>query len=110
MSRRACDISRRRVLSWGGLSLGLPVLDAFLPKRAFAQMPPAASRFVALVVNGNGVVQAGSDLKGGSDPEKFWPKQVGPLTVAGLAADKADRTLGDLADYAPRMLLVRGIS
>jgi hypothetical protein len=51
------------------------------------------------------VVQAWSN-----EPEKFWPTQVGPLTTASMQAFAADRCTGLLADYASKLLIVRGIN
>jgi hypothetical protein len=107
---RTRSIHRRQVLRGAcGLMLGLPMLDCFMPKRAAAQ---AATRspFVILVVGDNGVVQAGATLSGSGEPEMFWPTQTGALTKAGLLADKATRSIGELSDYAEKLLLVRGIN
>jgi hypothetical protein len=90
------------------------MLDAFVPR--WAQADPAAVRspYVAIVVHANGVVQAGTAIGGGTDPEWFWPSAVGPLTVASLTADSgqpaAGREIGELAAYGPQLLVVRGVS
>jgi hypothetical protein len=92
-----------------GLTLGLPLLDAFMPRGASAQSattPP----FLLLVVQGNGVVQAGKGLDGTQDPERFWPTATGALTAAALEADKATRATGELSTYASKLSMVRGIS
>ncbi|HVR19684.1 MAG TPA: DUF1552 domain-containing protein [Polyangiaceae bacterium] len=88
--------------------MGLPLLEAFLPRDANAQT--VRSPFVLIVVNGNGVVQAGRDIVGGQDPEMFWPTRTGTLTTAALEADKATRTTGELAAQASKLTFVRGIS
>jgi hypothetical protein len=68
------------------------------------------SPFVLFVVNDNGVVQAGTTLAGGGEPEKFWPTAPGPLTKDSLLADKPMRAMGELSDYADRLLVVRGVN
>jgi hypothetical protein len=103
-------MNRRLVLRGaGGLMLGLPLLDAFMPRQAAAQAA-MRSPFVIIIVNDNGVVQAGVTLDGNGEPEKFWPTALGPLTKESLLADKATRTMGELADYAERLLVVRGVN
>jgi hypothetical protein len=104
-------LNRRHFLRGvGGVTLGLPLLEAFLPRRARAA-PMARSPFAIFVVHSNGVVQAGTDIKNNPDPEWYWPSTQGPLTTAGLVADLANkRATGVLSDYASRMLMVRGIS
>lgn len=92
-----------------GIGLGLPLLEAFQPRRASAQTT-TRSPFVLLVVNGNGVVQAGRDINGGTDPERFWPTRTGTLTTASLEADKATRVAGELSVHASKLTFVRGIS
>ena len=55
-------MNRRLVLQGaGGLMLGLPLLEAFMPRQAAAQAA-MRSPFVIIVVNDNGVVQAGVSL------------------------------------------------
>jgi hypothetical protein len=103
-------MNRRLVLRGaGGLMLGLPLLDAFMPRSAAAQSA-MRSPFVILVVNDNGVVQAGVTLSGSAEKERFWPSSLGPLTKAGLLADKATRSMGELSDYAEQLLVVKGVN
>jgi len=103
-------MSRRLVLRGaGGLMLGLPLLEAFMPRQAAAQ-DAMRSPFVILVVNDNGVVQAGVNLSVGGEPEMFWPTALGPLTKESLLADKATRAMGELSDYADRLLVVKGVN
>src|SRR5262245_20427329 len=103
-------INRRLVLRGaGGLMLGLPLLDAFTSRKAFAQTA-ARSPFVLIVVGDNGVVQAGANLGGGGEPEMFWPTATGALTKDKMLADKSTRSTGELADYADKLLIVRGIN
>jgi hypothetical protein len=103
-------MNRRLVLRGaGGLMLGLPLLETFMPRKVSAQTA-VRSPFVLIVVGDNGVVQAGVTLGGAGEPEKFWPTATGTLTRDKLLADKATRSIGELADYADRLLVVRGIN
>ncbi|HEX5098205.1 MAG TPA: DUF1552 domain-containing protein [Polyangiaceae bacterium] len=107
---RAPDLTRRSVLRGAcGLMLGLPLLESFMPRQAAAQTA-VRSPFVLIVVGDNGVVQAGATLSGSGEPEKFWPTAMGALTKDGLLADKASRSIGELSDYAEKLLIVRGIN
>src|SRR6476646_9124364 len=103
-------INRRMVLRGaGGLMLGLPLLETFMPRKAAAQTA-TRTPFVLIVVGDNGVVQAGVSLSVSTEPEKFWPMATGALTNASMTADKATRSTGELADYAEKLLIVRGIN
>src|SRR3954468_24657845 len=104
------EMNRRTVLRGaGGLMLGLPLLEGFMPRKAAAQTA-TRSPFVLIVVGDNGVVQAGVSLSVSSEPEKFWPTATGALTKASMTADKAARSTGELADYAEKLLIVKGIN
>jgi hypothetical protein len=106
----AFNVNRRMVLRGaGGLMLGLPILEAFMPKDAEAQAA-TSSPFVLIVVSDNGVVQAGVTLGGAPEQEKFWPSSTGALTKDGMLADKATRATGELADHAERLLIVKGVN
>lgn len=107
---KGLKVDRRTVLRGaGGLMLGLPVLEAFTPRRASAQTA-TRSPFVIIVVGDNGVVQAGVTLGGAGEPERFWPTATGTLTKEKMTADKMTRATGELADYADKLLIVRGIN
>lgn len=109
MKKRPLEMNRRMVLRGaGGLMLGLPLLETFLPRKASAQT--ARSPFVIIVVGDNGVVQAGVSLSVSTEPEKFWPSAPGALTKASMTADKTTRSTGELADYAEKLLIVKGIN
>jgi hypothetical protein len=106
----AIRMNRRMVLRGaGGLMLGLPTLEAFMPRRASAQTA-TRSPFVIILVSDNGVVQAGTTLGGIAEPERFWPTSTAALTKDGLLADKPTRAIGELSDYADRLLVVRGVN
>ncbi|MCU0654566.1 MAG: DUF1552 domain-containing protein [Polyangiaceae bacterium] len=97
------NLSRRFFLRGAaGAVLALPLLESLQPRRAARADGPPAHRFAVFVRQGNGVQQAT-----GSEPERFWPSALGPLTVASMKAD-AGRAVSELADFAPRLLLVRG--
>jgi hypothetical protein len=103
-------VNRRMLLrSAGGLMLGLPLLDAFMPRKLAAQ-EAVRSPFVLVVVGDNGVVQAGATLEGNGEPEMFWRTATGTLTRQGMLEDNASRAIGELADHADRLLVVRGVN
>ena len=104
------EMTRRLVLRGaGGLMLGLPLLETFMPRKATAQTA-TPSPFVLIVVGDNGVVQAGVSLSVSTEPEMFWPTATGTLTTASMTADKATRSTGELAAYADKLLIVKGIN
>jgi Protein of unknown function (DUF1552) len=98
-------INRRRFLKGvGGAALALPILESVRwVSRASAAVPtkPVYSFFIR---QGNGVQQAGYN----NEPERFWPRNLGPLTKDILATQNSDRALSLLADHAASLTLVRG--
>jgi hypothetical protein len=109
--KRPTMYRRHFLRGFGGVTLGLPMLDAFMPRSASAQAAATRSPYLAVVCNGNGVVQAGAAIGGSTDPEMFWPTAAaGPMTVAGLTADQPTREVGELAAYATKILIVRGVN
>ncbi|MES1175985.1 MAG: DUF1552 domain-containing protein [Myxococcales bacterium] len=103
MSSPIKTLGRRHFLKGvGGVTLGLPILEAFLPKRALAAT--AAPPFLCIVSSANGVVQARP-----GEAEAWWPTKPGALTTASMTADQATRASGELASYAAKLLFVRGI-
>jgi hypothetical protein len=113
MTTRSRPISRRAVLRGaGGVVLGLPALDILTERTAFAA--GTGGDFAVFIINDNGVQQAhGPSITGapGNEPERFWPAApAGPITQASLGADLGVRTLGELAAYADRLIIVKGIA
>lgn len=97
-------ISRRRFLrGLGTAAVALPFLESVRwTRRATAEVegPRVYSFFIR---QGNGVQQAYA-----SEPERFWPRALGPLTRDNLGTTNGDRTLGLLADHADKLTFVRG--
>jgi hypothetical protein len=94
---------RRTILrGLGGVAVGLPLLEAFAPRRAAAATRKA--EFAAFVVLPNGVQQSGF----GNEPDSFWPKATGKLDRAALMADPA-RATTPLANHGERLSMVRGL-
>jgi hypothetical protein len=61
--------------------------------------------FGLFICTANGVVQQWSN-----EPERFWPTSVGALTTGSMEGFAAQRCTGLLADYADRLLIVRGVN
>jgi hypothetical protein len=105
MSRSTRGIHKlgRRLFLRGalGVTVGLPLLESTFPRRAQAQQ--MLQRYAIFVRQGNGVQQA----QGTSEPDRFWPTKLGPLTTAGMKAD-GDQAVNGLADFASKLLIVRG--
>jgi hypothetical protein len=109
MKTTPLNVTRRRFLRGaGGITLGLPLLDAFNGKDARAAQEPL--RFGLFVVGANGVAMADPNRQG-ETTEYFWPSATGNLTAESLRADdtQGKRTVGMFADYASRLLVVRGV-
>jgi hypothetical protein len=103
-------VNRRLMLKGtGGFMLGLPMLETFMSGSAQAQTA-TRSPFVLIVVSDNGVVQSGVTLGGQAEPERFWPSAPGALTKEKMMTEKATRSTGELADYAEKLLIVKGIN
>ncbi len=92
----------RRLLLRGaaGAAVSLPLLESFLGAKAHSQ--DMVHRFAVFVRQGNGVQQALEQ-----EPDRFWPTKLGALTTAGMKAD-GDQAVNVLADYADKLLIVRG--
>lgn len=85
-----------------GVTLGLPLLETFAPRKARADAP-GVPRFAVFVRQANGVAQ-----EGGGEPEQYWPYAPGPLDSAMLSA-QSDRAISELAQYADKLLLIKGL-
>lgn len=98
------DWSRRRFLTGlGGVALALPVFESLMPRAAWAQAS-TRHRFLMVVRAGNGIVQTGSEVG-----ERFWPRDLSPLTVANLKTTNADRATSVVGDYAAKLLMVKNV-
>ena len=101
-TKLAKNVNRRRFLrGMGGVVVALPFIEAFAPKKARAAED--VPLFAIFVREGNGVSQATDE------PERYWPSAgPGPLSQATLAADTG-RALSELADYASKLIFVKGV-
>jgi hypothetical protein len=90
--------------SAGTVMLGLPALDAFTPRSARAD-DRQQSKFAVIFHQANGVAQATMD----EPTELFWPDRIGEITPASLK-QFPDRATSELADHAPRLLMLRGVN
>jgi hypothetical protein len=100
---RGIRLVGRRLFLQGaaGVVVGLPLLEAFTLRSAGAA--PAGSRYAIFMRQGNGVQQGRYQM----EPDRFWPTKLGPLTTDGMNAD-GDQAVNVLADYASKLLIVRG--
>jgi len=106
----------------GGVTLGLPLLDAFTKTSRAAGTAPTP--YLAFVINANGF-QQGSFVANDGTPdasEMFWPAETGVLTRAAMEEPRrltasepkpfspagALRGTAGLADYWDRLLMIRG--
>ena len=84
-----------------GVTVGLPLLESFFPRRATAQ--DMMHRYAIFLRQGNGCQQGGVE----NEPDRFWPTKTGSLTTTSMAAD-GDQAVNVLADFASKLLIVRG--
>jgi hypothetical protein len=87
----------------GTAGVALPFLEGLPSRSAFAQTP-VNQGFAFFICTAGGVVQAWN-----SEPERFWPTEVGALTTASMNEFAAERCTGLLADHASRLLIIKGI-
>ena len=102
--RRGVHLHGRRLFLRGaaGVLLGLPLLESLGGQRGRAQSQAAGSPFAIFMRQGNGCQQSY-----GSEPDRFWPTKLGPLTQASMQAD-GDQAVNVLAEFAQHLLVVRG--
>jgi hypothetical protein len=100
---RGIRLVGRRLFLQGaaGVIVGLPLLETFTPRRAGAA--PSAFRYAVFMRQANGVQQGRYQM----EPDRFWPTKLGALTTDGMNAD-GDQAVNVLADYAAKLLIVRG--
>lgn len=98
-------INRRRFLrGLGGVAVALPFLESVRWLSRATAATPTTPVYSFFMRQGNGVQQAGY----ASEPERFWPRALGPLSRDSLLNVDGDRTVGVLADHADKLTLVRG--
>jgi hypothetical protein len=90
---------RRFLFGLGGVAVALPVLEGLSQKTAKAA---DAQKFAVFVRQANGVVQ-----KQGTEPERYFPDAIGPISDATFPADRA---ISEIKGYIDKTLLVRGVS
>ncbi|MEM6992161.1 MAG: DUF1552 domain-containing protein [Myxococcota bacterium] len=94
-------LSRRAVLRGaGGVAVTLPFLEGLAPKTASAA--DAETPFAIFFRQANGCASAQS-TEIGDEPERFWPTTDGPLSEATMGG----RAVGELVDFASKLLIVR---
>ncbi|MBL4687732.1 MAG: DUF1552 domain-containing protein [Nannocystaceae bacterium] len=94
-------ISRRHVLRGaGGVAVTLPFLEGLAPREAKAA--EGERPFAIFFRQANGVASA-QNTEVGNEPERFWPTQLGALTEATMGG----RAVGELVDFADKLLIVR---
>jgi len=113
MSSRPRLDRRRFLLGVGGVAVALPFLESIhAPSRV--QAGPDRFRFAFFVRAGNGLAQQQRGWPGGMEgepaPQEFWPPAPGALDTATLRDTNADRATSELANFASRLSLVRGIN
>lgn len=96
---------RHFLIGMGGAIVGLPFLEGLAKKeaRADAVFPP----YALFYRRGNGVQQALFNRNPTAEPERWWPSApFGALTPGNIGADRA---IGELATYASKLCVVRGL-
>ncbi|MFT5359416.1 MAG: hypothetical protein ACI9KE_006659 [Polyangiales bacterium] len=98
-------LRRRRFLAGiAGASVALPFLESVaFETPGLAKAATDTPTFSMFFKQGNGVQQAS-----GSEPDRFWPSETGPLTRDILMTRDGDRAVSELADYADQLLIVAG--
>ena len=97
-------IKRRRFLQGlGGAMLALPFLESIRFISSARAQASNRTIYSVFVRQGNGVQQAMD-----SEPERFWPRDLGKITTESLSTTDADRAVSELAPYADKLLMVRG--
>ena len=106
MTRRNKPKTTRRAFlaGLGGVAVGLPFLEGLAPREAKAGSE-LVDPFAIFFRQANGVAAA-QDTVIGSEPERFWPSAIGPLTPETLAG----RSLEELTDYIDRLLVVGNVN
>lgn len=95
------DFSRRKFLRGvGGVTVGLPVLDAFRAHEARAQVEKKI--YSVFMMQANGVQQAWD-----KEPDTFWPRNFGALSDDVMGGADADRATSELRGYSSKLTMVK---
>jgi len=100
-------VSRRIVLRGAGsLAVGLPLLESLgggsRRARAGGEVPDT---FAIFFRQANGVACENESAEIGFEPERFWPRNYGPLTEENVEG----RALGELSAHLSRLLVVHNV-
>ena len=99
---------RKLLLGFGGAVVGLPFLEGLAAKNARAADGPPP--FALFYRRGNGVQQALFDRNPVAEPERWWPMvPYGALTQAALAGSNNSAIGLELASYASKLAIIRGL-
>lgn len=99
--------TRRRFLrGLGGVTLALPVAG-WLAGREGRARAATGGPYSFFFHQANGVQQA--TRYSGGEPERFWPRAEGSISRASLEQTDADRATSELAAYADKLLLLKGL-
>jgi hypothetical protein len=91
-------------LRGGGALLALPLLESLGMKSA--QAGPAEPPFAIFFRQACGVASEQTTTELGPEPERFWPRTMGKLTLESLH----ERAVGELKDHAAHLLVVKGVN
>lgn len=98
-------MNRRLVLKgMGGVALALPFLEGLASKQARAQAEDR--RFAIFFRQANGVAQAQTTSELGSEPERFWPRDMGALTDTSMQG----RAVDELVAHKSKLLVCKGVN
>ncbi len=102
-------VGRRRFLLGAlGAAVALPFLEGLAPRTARADDAPPP--FALFYRRGNGVQQALFDRNPMAEPERWWPSlPFGAFSQAQLAASTESAIARELASYASKLTILRGL-
>ncbi|MBX3272030.1 MAG: DUF1552 domain-containing protein [Sandaracinaceae bacterium] len=98
-------LGRRIVLRGaGGAMLALPLLESV--GRPQAARANDETSYAVFFRQANGVAAAQNTSELGSEPERFWPRDPGPLTTDGMR----DRSIDELTDFRSQLLVLGNVN
>ncbi len=97
-------IGRRLMLRGGGALLALPLLESVGAARS--STVPREPPFAIFFRQACGVASQQTTTEVGPEPERFWPRGVGRLTLQNLEG----RAVDELREHAGQLLIVKGLN